>query len=292
MVLPSQSLRAAIVQRSPALSKLGASLESEVGRADRLYLSPEGELYFKGSRVPLSLLDIYDLVHLDGAPDNDFKRAFDIPYGFKPEKSIRESEQLMNMLRDNRFSSLSQVNTPRRVAYTQSATPEKDFEAIRESLRYPFVRRPVTAGLSTSTPIRDDEDLRRLLYELPEEEHIFEEHLPGMTAWVLVLPGLRGESMYTAVPIGRLATGVYGPIHLNEPLKTELLETAIDTASELGIKKLALLAFRLSHDGRILFLKGNPLPDILEEEQFEASLKSVDIGYPELARHLVSRVKA
>jgi hypothetical protein len=282
------ALRTAIVHTSPTLSKLTRAIEEESKRSERFFLTPEGELLWRGRVVPRSMLDLYDVVHTDGDEATPFPFRPTEPIGFKPEKTTRESRDTTKLLLDNRSVALRGIPLPKRAVVQKTSSFANLLEKIRETVRYPFIARPLQGGHSGSRRVASDEDLKRLFEQ--DGEFLIEENVSGATAWVLVLPHFREQHFYTAIPIGRIKEDVYGPIHLKEPLKSNLLETAITTAEELGIEKFSLLAFRVADDGRILFLKGNPVPDILEKEVLDASLQSVGLSYTDLARHLLSRV--
>lgn len=300
--MPSKRNQAvAIIQHSGApLSPLALSLASKSNHVDRLFYEDE-KLYHKGRVVSSDILSLYDLVHDETNLKNrqSYLNTNQLPIVDVPRHipTTRERASRAALMMDNRKISLLNIKTPHRAHVSLTGDTHYDGARLKELVDFPFVIRPSLPLLqardtSTSTrTISSDNELHKTLRD-HSRSVIVEEHIPGVTAWVLIIPGLRGALTYTAIPVGRMIDGSYKPLSLSEPLKSNLLHSALETAEALFVERMILASFRLSHTGEIILLKVNPFPSELEEKQFIASLSGSGITYDELTENIFDNISS
>lgn len=203
--------------------------------------------------------------------------------------------------------SKSGIVMPRsKVFRPKSKDLDKKVAEVWQAFHHPLIVKPVSSGSSVGMVLcKSYSEALEATKNILTTGHsvLIEEFINGSEVSVSVVEGMRGQELYTPVPIHvrhnseffdniTKKTNSYhlSPMEKFSPVEREIvLRTAKHVHKKLGLRHYSQADFIITKN-KIYFLEVNTLPGLTESSILPASLKESGISFKDFLTHLVNSV--
>lgn len=276
--------------------------------AHDIFIDKSGIWHYRGIEIePKRALSMHDVIFNTISGDygedgrlHDYLDSHALRYTGSKSASSRLS---WNKFTSKQFFDQHELKIPR---YTVIDLSEEDpyemAQAIFSVFAIPLVIKPVSGGASSG--VEKVDDFKRLVDSLirRKNEHvIIEEYIKGIPVSVGVVRGLRGEDLYSLIPIqiktptddgfvdynrkGEFSYSTLGRIDM--ALVDYAREAAQRAHSALGLRDYSRSDFILSPEDGVYLLETNSVPDLSVDSPFVYALGQSGISMSEFLEHTI-----
>lgn len=151
------------------------------------------------------------------------------------------------------------------------------------SFPHPLYASPAWSSEKRALVSSFDELREAIEYYSNEHPVVFlDAHIPGTTVWIAVIENIRGDDLYTAIPVNALGE----PVRLSDIERKEIWETARRAHKTLGARHYSLSEFTVSPRG-IYLIETKTAPALEGGAVFQKSLSAVGVPFPHFLDHVL-----